>query len=110
MKPRSLGLGTALFLLTVIGGGSSASASFDRTDYEAGSWPQAAATADFNRDGYPDVAVVNCGAASVSVLLNNGDGTFGFKTDYATGSNPCSLAAGDFNGDGFPDLVVGNGG
>ena len=44
----------------------------------------------------------------MSVLLGNGDGTFGAKTDFGTGSNPHSVAIGDLNGDGKPDLAVAN--
>jgi hypothetical protein len=44
----------------------------------------------------------------VSVLLGNGDGTFGAKTDFGTGADPNSVAIGDLNGDGKPDLAVAN--
>ena len=46
----------------------------------------------------------------MSVLLNNGDGTFAAKVDYPTGSDPVSVAAADLNGDGKPDLAVANDG
>ena len=44
---------------------------------------------------------------AMTVLLNNGNGTFGVGTSYATG-NAQSVAVGDFNSDGKPDLVVTN--
>jgi hypothetical protein len=44
----------------------------------------------------------------VSVLLNNGNGTFAPKVDYATGRGPSSVAAADLNTDGRPDLAVVN--
>ena len=47
-------------------------------------------------------------ATRVSVLLNNGDGTFAARVDYPTGTAPASVAAADLNGDGKPDLAVAN--
>ncbi len=44
----------------------------------------------------------------VSVLLGNGDGTFGPQRDYVAGHSPYSIAIGDLNGDGKPDLAVAN--
>jgi uncharacterized protein (TIGR03437 family) len=70
--------------------------------------PVATVSADFNTDGYPDLAVANGGASSVTIFLGNGDGTF---TNTATVSipNQCfvdSLTAGDFNNDGKVDLLA----
>jgi tetratricopeptide (TPR) repeat protein len=69
-------------------------------------------SADFNRDGIPDLAVV-CGtgtANNVAVLLGTGDGTFtpAAGSPIAVGRNPVAIAAGDLNGDGQPDLAVVN--
>ncbi|MET7785134.1 FG-GAP-like repeat-containing protein [Streptomyces sp900116325] len=80
-----------------------------KTDYAAGDFPVSVAVGDLNSDGRLDLVTANSGgtANTVSVLLNNGDGTFGAKTDYTTGSFPLSVAVGDFNG-GLPDLVTAN--
>ncbi len=69
------------------------------------------ATADFNGDGIPDLAVgaFNQTVPSLSILLGNGDGTFTAVTPNATaGYYPYSIAVEDFNGDGIPDLATGN--
>ena len=64
--------------------------------------------ADFNKDGIPDVAVLNTTSALVTLFLGNGDGTVTASPEAptSTGSDPCAIAAGDFNGDGIPDLAI----
>jgi len=52
--------------------------------------------------------VTSSGTDSVSVFINNGDGTFAAKVDYTTGSAPRSVAIGDLDGDGKADLAVTN--
>lgn len=67
------------------------------------------ASADFNNDGNLDVAVVNTGIninGDVSVLLGNGDGTFGKPRSNAPGGVPLFVATGDFNHDGNMDMAV----
>ena len=46
----------------------------------------------------------------VSILLGNGNGSFGAKTDFSASFEPQAIAVGDFNGDGKLDLAVGNAG
>jgi hypothetical protein len=61
-----------------------------------------------NGDGKLDLGAANYYGVggSVSVLLGNGDGTFGGKADYDAGIYPQSLAIGDLNGDHKPDMVT----
>jgi len=81
-----------------------------KTDFGTGLDPNSVAIADLNADGRPDVVTANAdsNANTVSVLLGNGDGTFGRKTDFGTGSTPGSVAIADLNGDGRPDVVTAN--
>src|SRR5207245_1293426 len=46
----------------------------------------------------------------VSVLLNNGDGTFAKPVHYASDDTPNYVAVADINGDGKLDLITANGG
>jgi hypothetical protein len=83
--------------------------------YPTGANPVSIVTADFNGDGKVDLVLTSTPLGSspgnlVSLLLGNGDGTFGSSTLYGTGSQAYSAAVGDFNGDGAPDLAVANGG
>jgi hypothetical protein len=68
---------------------------------------------DLNGDGWPDVVVANndgyCLTGCLSVLLNNGDGTFQNAVIYSSGGfDIYSLAIADVDGDGKADLVVAN--
>jgi hypothetical protein len=77
----------------------------------SGTYTTDVAIADVNNDGIPDIITANAGNDTVSVLLGNGDGTFGPPTLFDVGVAPYSVAVGDFNEDGNADLAVaGNGG
>ncbi|HEY1866333.1 MAG TPA: FG-GAP-like repeat-containing protein, partial [Candidatus Acidoferrales bacterium] len=82
--------------------------SFPRTDYTVGASPSSVTVGSFNGDASLDLAVANHGANTVSILLGNGDGTFGAHTDFATGAGPTAVVAADFNKDGKQDLAVAN--
>ncbi|HEY2391738.1 MAG TPA: VCBS repeat-containing protein [Candidatus Angelobacter sp.] len=86
------------------------SQSFSTQSYPVGAGPVQIISADFNGDHLPDLATVNTSANTVSILINNGDGTFRPEVEFATGTAPIGLAAVDWNKDGKMDLVVVNSG
>ncbi|MFJ8078244.1 FG-GAP-like repeat-containing protein [Streptomyces sp. NPDC096176] len=79
-----------------------------KVDYPTGDGPLWVAVGDLDGDGDQDLATANQNADTVSVLLNNGDGTFAARTDYPTGDVPVSVAVGDLDGDGDQDLATAN--
>src|SRR5208282_2294810 len=79
------------------------------SDYAAGAKPVGLASADFNGDGFPDVAVANAGSETVTVLLGSSQG-FQPGVAYPSGSGQAvALVSADFNNDGKPDLAIANG-
>lgn len=82
------------------------SQSFSTQGYPVGAGANQLVVADFNGDHIPDLATTNNGANTVSILINNGDGTFRPALEFATGPAPFGLAAVDWNKDGKMDLVV----
>lgn len=66
---------------------------------------------DFNNDGKMDLAICRLGdniigGTEVSILLGNGNGTFGSPSNFTVCSYPRSIASADFNSDGNADIVV----
>src|SRR5258707_15594562 len=81
----------------------------DGVNYRVGSYPYSVAVGDFNGDGKADLVTANdYYSGTVSVLRNNGNGTFASAVNYGVGGYPRSVAVGDFNGDGKLDLAVAN--
>ena len=77
--------------------------------FTAGSDPDGVAVADLNGDGKPDLVLANyIRNGSVSVLMGNGNGTFGNAVNFSVGAYPTAVAVGEFTGDGKPDLAVTN--
>ncbi|WP_328591695.1 FG-GAP-like repeat-containing protein [Prosthecochloris vibrioformis] len=80
----------------------------DKVDYATGVALVSVTSADVDGDGYADMLAATRNSDTVSVLLNNGEGTFAPKVDYATGDNPHSVTSADVDGDGYADMLVAN--
>src|SRR5439155_13778124 len=70
----------------------------------SGGDPDIIAVGDLNGDRKSDLATVVFDVHILSVLLGNGDGTFGDVIDWGSPCAPGVLGKGDFNGDGLLDL------
>ena len=81
-----------------------------------GRLPAQVVAADLNHDGWDDLVVRNVGDGTLSVFLNNGEGSFatGFDQPFLgavsipAGRGVSDLEVIDTRGDGLPDLVVTN--
>ena len=80
--------------------------------YPVGTAAKAVAVGDLNGDGVMDLAVANSGDpttgddGNVSILFDNGDGTFQSANNVPGGKNPFAIATDDFNRDSKADLVL----
>src|SRR5918995_945525 len=116
MRRITVVLGLAVLMAATVvltAGAAGAQASFTAPQsFATGDTPEAVVSADFNNDSKADLAVANIGANSgllsdnVSVLLGNGDGTFGTAQNFWGVDGPFSVSSADFNGDSKADLVV----
>jgi len=70
-------------------------------------YPIAAAAADLNLDGRPDLAVCLRDSGQVKVYLANTTGGFQNPSNLSPGLGPRSITVADLNKDDKPDLIVG---
>ncbi|MBI3818317.1 MAG: VCBS repeat-containing protein [Planctomycetes bacterium] len=75
--------------------------------HATGSNPHSVATLDINNDNSADIVASNVISNTVTVLYNNGSGSFG-SSDFAAGDYPSWLTTADFNLDGRIDCAVAN--
>jgi type II secretory pathway component GspD/PulD (secretin) len=78
------------------------------TDFPAGNGPTSIAIADYNVDGFPDLAVTAQSDNSVALMLGLGDGTFSPFFEFPVQTNPLSSVTNVFSTSGQPDLAVAN--
>lgn len=79
--------------------------------YYSGGIPIGIATGHFNNDNFIDIVAVNANESNLTVLPNNGNGTFAGRVVSSAGYSPHSVIACNLNGDNFDDLVIsGSGG
>jgi hypothetical protein len=74
-----------------------------------GDFPRSLVAGDLNNDGHVDLIVGNFGSGpkgSLSIFLNDGQGTFRSRPVFSLEANPKDLALGDFNNDGILDVIV----
>ncbi|MBI1336330.1 MAG: hypothetical protein GC164_05145 [Phycisphaera sp.] len=84
---------------------------FEDLKIGVGNGPEVILTADLDGDNDPDLVTANTSDNSITVLLNNGDGTFAQPVPYFahnaglyTGLD--DIAIGDVDGDDIPDIIA----
>lgn len=72
--------------------------------YAVPALPHRAVIADFDMNGWPDIAIASK-YSDATVFLNPGKPDNPFPINLKAYFQPISLAAGDINGDGIPDII-----
>lgn len=81
------------------------------TAFAAGTGPTSIAVADYNQDGFPDLAISDSADNAVTILFNEGTGVFISNIpEIPVGTAPVSIVTADFNGDGRPDAATADNG
>ncbi|MCK5559947.1 MAG: VCBS repeat-containing protein [Thermoplasmata archaeon] len=79
-------------------------------NYTVGKGPFEIFLADIGEDSDNDLDIITANADEnkISILKNNGDGTFTAGKRYRTGNEPKGIFLADLNGDGYRDIVTNN--
>lgn len=82
---------------------------FAKSDnFEVDSIPGGFTSADYNKDGFPDIVNINQNSNSLTVSLGDGKGGFNKKSSIKCRHQPLSIVTSDFDGDGKSDLAITN--
>ena len=83
---------------------------FNIITIKVGKGPGSVEVADFNKDGFPDIAVANAEDSSVTILLGNDKGKFteASGSPFFANRYPNDIVIADFNKDGNLDLGIAN--
>ena len=91
-------------LLVVLGLNTKAQLCFNpATNFSVATHPQSITSADFNGDGFLDLASVE--NSGISVLLGLGNGNFGTASTVTISVMAASIVSADFNNDGKIDFI-----
>jgi len=77
-------------------------------NYGVGDVPYSIFSNDFNGDTFNDLVTANWYSNNVSILINNGDGTFQSEINFTADDSPTDIFASDLDGDNDYDLAVTN--
>lgn len=100
--------GGVLSKVRVLTGNGDCTFTFEQ-NYNAGKWPEGVTSADFNDDGYDDLAAANNSSNQVSILKRY-IGLIFLTDNYSVGTVPRSVTTGDFDDDGDIDIAAANSG
>jgi hypothetical protein len=102
----AIGNGTNNQVTVLIGDGTGGFPA--RTSYTAGEFVRGVSVIDLNGDACDDIVTANRVDDNLSILMNNGDGTFAPAVAKETGgAGEYALAVGDANNDGLLDVFCG---
>ena len=108
-RARAVVLCIASLALLAIAGDGAAQVLFNTPAYyDVDANPRDVAVGDLNGDGWVDLVAANELPGTVSVLLNDGDGTFGSASAYPVGPGPWDVEFALMFGDIQPDIVTSN--
>lgn len=95
-------------LRILLGNGSGGFSSQSTLSMGAAASPRGVISADFNADGYLDLAASSFAGDNVSIFLGSGDGNFSTRKVFSAGDAAFLMASADFDRDGLPDLAITN--